>query len=102
MLAPDMRSWAGRQLRLTIIVDNYNYARYLPYSIEAALAVRWPNKEVLVVDDGSADDSRAVIEGYADRVTPLFKENGGLNSAANLAFARSTGDVVMFCDADDM
>ncbi|HKU44966.1 MAG TPA: glycosyltransferase family 2 protein [Polyangiales bacterium] len=97
-----MRSWAaGRQLRLTIIVDNYNYARYLPYSIEAALAVRWPNKEVLVVDDGSADDSRTVIERYADRVTPLFKPNGGLNSAANLAFAHSTGDVVMFCDADD-
>jgi glycosyltransferase involved in cell wall biosynthesis len=92
----------GSSIRLSIVVDNYNYARYLPESIDAALAVRWPNKEVLVVDDGSVDDSRAVIESYGDRVRALFKENGGQNSAANLAFAHSSGDVVMFCDADDL
>ncbi|HKP57076.1 MAG TPA: glycosyltransferase [Polyangiales bacterium] len=89
-------------LRLSIVVDTYNYARYLPYSIDAALAVRWPDKEVLVVDDGSTDGSRSVIESYGDSVKALFKENGGLNSAANLAFEHASGDVVMFCDADDL
>ncbi len=95
-------SAAARPPKLSIIVNSYNYGRYLKDSIGSALAVRWPNKEVLVVDDGSTDDSRAVITSYGEQVIPLFKENGGLNSAANLAFARSSGDVVIFLDADDM
>jgi glycosyltransferase involved in cell wall biosynthesis len=57
--------------------------------------------EVIVVDDGSTDDSRRIISGYGDRVTPVFKENGGQASAFNAGFAASRGDVIIFLDADD-
>lgn len=57
---------------------------------------------MIVVDDGSVDDSRAVIDRYATRIVPVLKENGGQASAINAGFARSRGDVVIFLDADDV
>lgn len=89
-------------MRLSIVVINYNYERFLAQAIECALAVRWHDKEVIVVDDGSTDGSARVLERYASQVTAtIFKANGGQNSAANAGFERSTGDVVMFLDSDD-
>jgi Glycosyl transferase family 2 len=89
-------------MRLSIVVINYNYERYLAEAIECALAVRWRDKEVIVVDDGSTDGSVAVLERFAGRVAAtIVKANGGQNSAANAGFERSTGDVVMFLDSDD-
>ncbi len=85
----------------TIIVNNYNYARFLPRAIESALAQTYPWTEVIVVDDGSTDDSRAVIRSYGDRVVPVFKENAGQASALNSGFARCGGRAVIFLDADD-
>jgi glycosyltransferase involved in cell wall biosynthesis len=53
------------------------------------------------VDDGSTDESRAIIAGYGDRVRPLLKENGGQGSALNAGFAICRGDIIFFLDADD-
>jgi glycosyltransferase involved in cell wall biosynthesis len=89
-------------MRLSIIVNNYNYERFLKESIDSALAVRWPDKEVIVVDDGSTDNSRETIASYGDRIIPIFKPNGGQNDAVNVGFARSTGDAILILDADDM
>jgi Glycosyl transferase family 2 len=88
-------------MRVSIIIDNYNYAGYVAQTIESALAQTHADIEVLVVDDGSRDDSLAVIARYADRVTVLAKPNGGQASAYNLGFAHSRGELVMFLDADD-
>jgi glycosyltransferase involved in cell wall biosynthesis len=85
---------------LSIIIANYNYADYLPASIESAIAQG--DHEVIVVDDGSSDDSRRVIANYSDRVKAIFKENGGHSSAVNIGFENSTGDYVVFLDADDV
>jgi glycosyltransferase involved in cell wall biosynthesis len=89
-------------MRLSIIIPNYNYARYVGAAIRSALDVRWRDTQTIVVDDGSTDGSRDVIAAFGDRVTAIFKENGGQNSAVNAAFERSTGDIVIVLDSDDM
>lgn len=86
---------------VSVIVDSYNYARYVAEAIESALGQDYPRVEVIVVDDGSTDRSPEVIAGYADRARTILKENGGQASALNAGFAASRGDIVIFCDSDD-
>ncbi len=86
---------------VSIVVNNYNYDRYLTEAIDSALAQTYSPIEVLVVDDGSTDNSREIIASYGDRVTPLLKENGGQSSAFNYAYGHCNGDVIMFLDSDD-
>jgi glycosyltransferase involved in cell wall biosynthesis len=88
--------------RLSVVIANYNYDRYVAAAIESALALRWDDVEVVVVDDGSTDGSPAVIRRYADRVTVLMTENAGQRVAANRGYALTTGDVVLFLDSDDV
>ena len=87
---------------VTIIVDNFNYARYLRAAIDSALAQTYKKVEVVVVDDGSTDNSREIISSYGDRVLAVFKPNGGHASAFNAGFRASRGSIVMFLDADDV
>jgi glycosyltransferase involved in cell wall biosynthesis len=87
---------------VSVIIPNYNYAAFVGEAIESALALDWPSVEVIVVDDGSTDESRAVIARYADRVTVIHQPNGGQVAACNAGFARSRGDVVIFLDSDDL
>jgi glycosyltransferase involved in cell wall biosynthesis len=87
---------------LSIIIANYNHGRYVGDAINSALKQTWMNKEVIVVDDGSGDDSRQVIERYGDQILPIFKPNGGQASAFNVGFMRSKSDVIIFLDSDDM
>ena len=86
---------------VSVVINNYNYARYLAQAIDSALGQTYPGTEVVVVDDGSSDGSRDVIAAYGTRVVPVLKENGGQASAFNAGFAASRGDVVLFLDADD-
>ena len=85
----------------SIVITSYNASRFIAKTIESALAQDYPNLEVIVVDDGSKDDSLAVIGRYSDRLTLISKENGGQASAFNKGFARSTGSIVFFLDGDD-
>lgn len=87
---------------VSILINNFNYARYLPQSIESALEQSLPGVEVLVVDDASTDDSRQIIGRYEGRVLPVLQErNGGQGAAINAGFRACTGDIVMLLDADD-
>jgi len=86
---------------VSIVVDNYNYAAFLREAIDSGLGQTYESVEVIVVDDGSADGSRAVIESYGNRIRAIFKENGGQASAFNAGFEASSGEVVCFLDADD-
>lgn len=85
----------------SIIIDNYNYARYLREAIDSALGQTHAAAEVIVVDDGSADGSRDIIASYGERIVPVLKDNGGQGSAFNAGFARSRGNIIVFLDADD-
>jgi glycosyltransferase involved in cell wall biosynthesis len=87
---------------VSIVINNFNYARFLAQSIDSALAQTYPRIEVVVVDDASQDGSAEVIRGYGDRVLPVFQDrNGGQGAALNAGFAGSRGDIVIFLDADD-
>jgi hypothetical protein len=87
---------------VSIIINNHNYGEFLRFSIESALNQSYPLKEVLVVDDGSIDQSHDVIADFESRVTAIIKANGGQASAFNAGLARCRGDVVIFLDADDI
>ena len=59
---------------VSIVVNNYNYARFLRDAVMSALAQTYPRVEVIVVDDGSTDESREVIASFGDSVVPVLKE----------------------------
>jgi glycosyltransferase involved in cell wall biosynthesis len=86
---------------ISILINNYNYARFLDEAIESALAQDYPQVEVVVVDDGSTDDSRDRIDAYGNRVRRVFQANAGQAAAFNAGFAASAGDIVCLLDADD-
>ena len=96
-----MRSPVSPGISASIVVNNYNYGAFLAEAIDSALAQTWEHTEVVVVDDGSTDDSADIINGYGDRIVPVLKANGGQGSAFNAGYAASAGDVVIFLDADD-
>jgi glycosyltransferase involved in cell wall biosynthesis len=87
---------------VSIVINNFNYARFLSQAIDSALAQSYPLVEVIVVDDGSTDNSREVIAGYAGRVRAVIKPNGGHASAFNAGFAASRGEILIFLDSDDI
>jgi len=87
---------------VSVIINNYNYGRFVGEAISSVLQQSFGRVEIIVVDDGSSDDSRAVIESYGKDVVTLFKENGGQASAFNAGFDKSSGEIICFLDADDL
>lgn len=87
---------------VSVIINNYNYDKYLKEAIDSALNQSYKNKEIIVVDDGSTDCSREIIESYGDRIIPVLKKNGGQGSAMNAGFRVSKGEWVCFLDSDDV
>ncbi|MGL5878790.1 MAG: glycosyltransferase family 2 protein, partial [Xenococcaceae cyanobacterium] len=87
---------------VSILINNYNYGKFLPEAIDSALAQTYDRCETIVVDDGSTDNSQEIIASYGDRIVPIFKTNGGQASAFNAGFAASSGDIICFLDADDV
>jgi glycosyltransferase involved in cell wall biosynthesis len=90
------------KMKFSIIIPNYNYGRFIGQAIESALAVKWPDLEVIVVDDGSTDNSREVIKSFGDKIIAIFQPNRTQRVACNTGFAHATGDAVIFLDSDDI
>ena len=89
-------------MKLSVIIANYNYRDFVGAAISSALAVDWPDKEVIVVDDASTDDSRSVIDGFRGKVAAYFRPKSNQLGAHIFGFEQSTGDVIIFLDADDL
>lgn len=87
---------------VSVIINNYNYGRFLRNAIDSALNQTYPHTEVIVVDDGSTDNSREIIASYGNQIVPVLKENGGQASAFNAGFAASRGDIICILDSDDI
>lgn len=88
---------------VSILIPSHNAAPWLPQSLESALAQTWSATEIILVDDGSADDSLAVARRYEPRgVRVLAQDNRGASAARNLAFREARGAFVQFLDADDL
>jgi glycosyltransferase involved in cell wall biosynthesis len=84
------------------VVINHNYAEFLNAAIDSALTQSTPAAQVVVVDDGSTDASRALIARYGGRIVPVLKAAGGHVTAVNAGYAVATGDLCIFLDADDV
>lgn len=89
--------------KVSVIIPTYNRARFVCKAVQSALDQSYGNLEVLIVDDGSTDDTRSVIEAqYNDsRVFYIYQENRGQNGARNTALERATGDLICFLDSDN-
>jgi glycosyltransferase involved in cell wall biosynthesis len=89
-------------MKFSVLLNNYNYGRFLGEAIDSVLGQTYTDFELIIVDDGSTDDSRAVIASRSDtRIVPILKENGGQASAFRAGIARASGEYVAFLDADD-
>jgi GT2 family glycosyltransferase len=86
---------------VTIGIPCFNNGQWLRQAVESALAQTWPAVEVIVVDDGSTDDSRAVVRVFGDRIRPCTTDHLGAPHARNQALAQARGEWVQFLDADD-
>ena len=87
---------------ISVVIPSYNAARWLGESVDSILAQSSPPGEVVVVDDGSTDDTAAVLRAYGDRVRVVQGDHGGLAAARNLGLAVARGDWIAFHDADDV
>jgi glycosyltransferase involved in cell wall biosynthesis len=88
---------------ITVLIDAYNYGRFIEQAIDSVMAQDYPMEqvEILVVDDGSTDDTPERVKKYGGAIRYLRKENGGQASAFNLGFAEAQGELVLTLDADD-
>ena len=87
--------------RLSVIVPTYNYAHFLPACLDSVLSQGITELELIVVDDGSCDDTAAVVARY-QTVRYLTQTNQGLSAARNTGLRHSSGDYILFLDADDL
>jgi glycosyltransferase involved in cell wall biosynthesis len=87
---------------VSVIVPVYNRADVLGETLDSVLAQTYPNIELIVVDDGSKDDTPAVMARYAGRLIAIHQQNQGLAAARNIGFARSRGKYVAWLDHDDV
>ena len=86
----------------TVVIVNFNYGEFLAAAIDSALGQTYRPLEVIVVDDGSTDESRKIIATYGARIKAIFQENYGQGAAYNSGWAAATGEVVLFLDSDDV
>lgn len=88
--------------RISVVIPTYNRASLLEATVRAVLAQTLPAAEIVVVDDGSADDTEAVCSRFPATVRYVRQENTGLPGARNRGIEESTGEWVAFCDSDDL
>jgi CMP-N-acetylneuraminic acid synthetase len=88
---------------VTVYITNYNYERFIRQSIESVLNQTLQDFELLIIDDGSKDNSKAIIEEYRDqpKISIIYQQNKGLNITNNIAMRAASGTYLMRLDADD-
>lgn len=86
---------------VSVVIPAYNYERFLPEAIDSVLAQTYAPIEVIVVDDGSTDNTKAVVAAYGDKVRYVYQNNAGLSAARNTGIRNAKYDFLGFLDADD-
>jgi glycosyltransferase involved in cell wall biosynthesis len=88
---------------VSILIPLYNAEKYIATTIESALAQTWPNKEIIVVDDGSQDNGVAIAKQFVNKGVQVYEQpNTGAAAARNMAFQLSKGVFIQYLDADDL
>jgi glycosyltransferase involved in cell wall biosynthesis len=88
-------------VRVSVVIPTYNYGHFLARAIDSVLDQTCPVFEIVVVDDGSQDNTREVAESFGNRVRYIFQENRGLSAARNTGIREARGEWVGLLDADD-
>ena len=91
-----------RDPKVSVIIPNYNYSQYLGEAIDSVLAQTVTDIEIIVVDDGSTDGSKELLDSFGDRIRTVFQKNQGVSAARNHGVCISRGEFVAFLDADDL
>ncbi len=87
---------------VSVVIPNYNYARWVGAAVESVLAQTYSHKEVIVIDNGSTDDSLAVLARFGNRIRVIAQDNRGQAGSRNRGIEESKGEFVAFLDADDV
>ena len=87
---------------VSAVIPVYNGSNYLREAINSVLNQTYSNIEVIVVDDGSTDDTWTIIQSYGDKIRGFHKENGGVSSALNLAIDNMKGEWFAWLSHDDL
>jgi glycosyltransferase involved in cell wall biosynthesis len=88
--------------KVSVIIPNYNYAQYVGEAIESVIDQTYSNIEIIVVNNGSTDNSLELLKEFGDRICLVNQENLGQSGARKSGLLRATGDFIAFLDADDI
>src|SRR3989304_595361 len=88
--------------RVSVIIPTYNTAHYIAPAVESVLGQTYQDTEIIVVDDGSTDNTRTVLTPYMDRIQYIVQDNKGRSEARNRGIHQSQGEFIAFLDADDL
>jgi glycosyltransferase involved in cell wall biosynthesis len=93
----------SEELKVSVIIPAYNVEKFIEETLNSVLSQSYNNLEIIVVDDGSVDNTAKIINKFANRVVYLHQENsGGCSVPRNFGIKKSTGDLICFFDADDI
>ncbi len=93
---------AGHNLRVSVIIPTYNYGRFLVDCVNSVLRQSEKSIEIIIVDDGSTDNTSDIVKSLNGAVKYIFQENRGLSAARNTGLRSASGDLVQFLDSDDL
>ena len=88
--------------KVTIVIPIYNGENYMREAIDSALGQTYPNIEIIVINDGSTDNTEKIALSYGNRIRYFAKENGGVSSALNIGLEKMTGEYFQFLPHDDL
>ena len=88
--------------KVSVIIPTYNGAQYIKQAVDSVLAQTYDDYEIIVVDDGSTDDTAELLRPYGDRITYLYQENRKLPAARNTGIRTARGQYLAFLDSDNL
>jgi len=88
--------------KISVIIPTYNSAQFIAEALESVFVQTYKDYEVIVVDDGSTDNTKEVLKPYMSKIRYIYKENGGAASARNVGIKNARGEYIAFLDSDDL